>query len=70
MYVCVCAYVSVDESSVVTIGKLHMVDLAGSERLKTTGVTSGKRMEEMKKINASLTAFGQSLCLLHALVIR
>lgn len=41
----------------VTIGKLNLVDLAGSERLKTTGVT-GQRLEETKKINASLSAFG------------
>ena len=41
----------------VTIGKLNLVDLAGSERLKTTGVT-GQRLEETKKINSSLSAFG------------
>ena len=46
------------EAPTVTIGKLNMVDLAGSERVKTTGITAGKRLEEMKKINTSLTAFG------------
>lgn len=44
---------------VVTIGKLNLVDLAGSERLKSTGVEGGVRLEEMKKINASLTTFGK-----------
>ena len=43
----------------VTIGRLNMVDLAGSERSKTTGITGGKRLEELKKINTSLTAFGR-----------
>ena len=46
------------DSATVTIGRLNLVDLAGSERVKTTGVTSGKRMEELKKINSSLSAFG------------
>ena len=34
-----------------------MVDLAGSERIKVTGAT-GKRLEECKKINQSLTNLG------------
>jgi hypothetical protein len=42
-----------------------MVDLAGSERVKTTGITGGKQLEEMKKINTSLTAFGS---IAHALI--
>lgn len=50
-----------DGESCVTIGKLHLVDLAGSERVKSTGITlsDGKRMDEAKNINSSLTAFGK-----------
>eukprot|EP00041_Stephanoeca_diplocostata_P035225 m.1233155 g.1233155 ORF g.1233155 m.1233155 type:complete len:1363 (-) comp24662_c0_seq3:2940-7028(-) len=45
----------------VTVGKLNLVDLAGSERIKSTGITlsDGKRMDEAKKINSSLSAFGK-----------
>lgn len=39
------------------VGKLNLVDLAGSERVHITGAT-GKRLEESKKINASLSALG------------
>ena len=39
------------------VGKLNMVDLAGSERLGITGA-SGKRLEECKRINQSLSALG------------
>ena len=42
-----------------TIGRLNMVDLAGSERVKTTGITDGKHLEELKRINSSLTTFGK-----------
>jgi kinesin family protein 3/17 len=50
-----------DGEKVVTIGKLNLVDLAGSERVKSTGITmqDGKRMDEAKNINKSLTAFGK-----------
>ncbi len=41
----------------VQVGKLNLVDLAGSERVHITGAT-GKRLEESKKINASLSALG------------
>lgn len=46
---------------VVTVGKLCLVDLAGSERVKSTGITlaDGKRMDEAKNINSSLSAFGK-----------
>lgn len=40
------------------VGKLNLVDLAGSERVHITGAT-GKRLEESKKINASLSALGK-----------
>ena len=39
------------------MGKLNLVDLAGSERVHITGAT-GRRLEESKKINASLSALG------------
>eukprot|EP00039_Didymoeca_costata_P009289 m.122748 g.122748 ORF g.122748 m.122748 type:complete len:1176 (+) comp14429_c0_seq3:204-3731(+) len=50
-----------DGESVVTIGKLNLVDLAGSERVKSTGITlaDGKRMDEAKNINSSLSAFSK-----------
>ncbi len=41
----------------IKVGKLNLVDLAGSERVHITGA-SGKRLEESKKINASLSALG------------
>jgi hypothetical protein len=46
---------------VVTVGMLRLVDLAGSERVKSTGITlaDGKRMDEAKNINSSLSAFGK-----------
>ena len=37
------------------VGKLNLVDLAGSERVRITGAT-GRRLEESKKINQSLSA--------------
>lgn len=52
------------------VGKLNLVDLAGSERVHVTGAT-GKRLEESKKINQSLSVrpwlpvggVGGSVCL-------
>ena len=41
----------------IRVGKLNLVDLAGSERLRVTGAT-GKRLEECKNINKSLSALG------------
>lgn len=40
------------------VGKLYLVDLAGSEKISKTGA-SGKRLEEAKTINKSLTVLGQ-----------
>lgn len=42
---------------VIKIGKLNLVDLAGSERVSLSGAT-GKRLEECKSINKSLSALG------------
>ena len=39
-------------------GKLYLVDLAGSEKISKTGA-AGKRLEEAKNINKSLTTLGQ-----------
>ena len=39
-------------------GKLYLVDLAGSEKVGKTGA-AGKRLEEAKNINKSLTTLGQ-----------
>ncbi|CAG9323807.1 unnamed protein product [Blepharisma stoltei] len=40
------------------VGKLYLVDLAGSEKVGKTGAV-GKRLEEAKTINKSLTMLGQ-----------
>jgi kinesin family protein 5 len=40
-----------------TSGKLYLVDLAGSETVSKTGV-SGQQLEELKKINKSLSTLG------------
>jgi kinesin family protein 3/17 len=45
------------------VGKLNLVDLAGSERVRVTGAT-GKRLEECKKINQSLSALGNVIAAL------
>ena len=42
---------------IITCSHLYLVDLAGSERVKKTGATL-MRLEEAKKINASLLALG------------
>ena len=45
------------------MGKLNLVDLAGSERVNVTGAT-GKRLEESKSINGSLSALGNVIAAL------
>jgi len=47
----------------IRVGKLNLVDLAGSERVRVTGAT-GKRLEECKKINQSLSALGNVIAAL------
>lgn len=47
----------------IKVGKLNLVDLAGSERVRVTGAT-GKRLEECKKINQSLSALGNVIAAL------
>ena len=47
----------------VRVGKLNLVDLAGSERVHVTGA-KGKRLEESKKINQSLSALGNVIAAL------
>ena len=49
----------------VKVGKLNLVDLAGSERVNVTGAT-GKRLEESKSINQSLSALGNVISALTA----
>jgi len=49
----------------VKVGKLNLVDLAGSERVNVTGA-SGKRLEESKSINSSLSALGNVITALTA----
>ncbi|KAG1674732.1 hypothetical protein FOA52_013567 [Chlamydomonas sp. UWO 241] len=53
----------VDATYNIKVGKLNLVDLAGSERVHVTGAV-GKRLEESKKINASLSALGNVIAAL------
>ncbi|CAD8134780.1 unnamed protein product [Paramecium octaurelia] len=47
----------IDNHKSIKVGKLNLVDLAGSERVRVTGAT-GRRLEESKKINQSLSCLG------------
>lgn len=47
----------------IKVGKLNLVDLAGSERVRVTGAT-GKRLEESKSINQSLSCLGNVIAAL------
>ena len=59
----------VDPSRYIKVGKLNLVDLAGSERVRLTGAT-GKRLEESKKINQSLSCLGNVIAALTDLKSR
>jgi hypothetical protein len=52
-----------DMAKQIKVGKLNLVDLAGSERVRVTGAT-GKRLEESKKINQSLSCLGNVIAAL------
>lgn len=52
-----------EEAKQIKVGKLNLVDLAGSERVRITGAT-GKRLEESKKINQSLSCLGNVIAAL------
>ena len=54
---------SINDGNEIRVGKLNIVDLAGSERVRVTGAT-GKRLEESKKINQSLSALGNVIAAL------
>ena len=45
------------EGKEIKVAKLNLVDLAGSERVRVTGA-SGKRLDECKNINLSLSCLG------------
>eukprot|EP00345_Euplotes_harpa_P000188 CAMPEP_0168321164 /NCGR_PEP_ID=MMETSP0213-20121227/2108_1 /TAXON_ID=151035 /ORGANISM="Euplotes harpa, Strain FSP1.4" /LENGTH=612 /DNA_ID=CAMNT_0008322763 /DNA_START=496 /DNA_END=2336 /DNA_ORIENTATION=- len=47
----------------IKVGKLNLVDLAGSERVRVTGAT-GKRLDESKSINQSLSCLGNVIAAL------
>mmetsp|Transcript_3747 Transcript_3747/g.5684 ORF Transcript_3747/g.5684 Transcript_3747/m.5684 type:complete len:1075 (+) Transcript_3747:68-3292(+) len=53
----------VQMKQVFRVGKLNLVDLAGSERVRHSGAT-GRRLEETKKINQSLSALGNVIAAL------
>ena len=61
LYVITCNATMVGYLVPMQVGKLNLVDLAGSERVHVTGAV-GKRLEESKKINASLSALGEWCC--------
>ena len=52
-----------DLAKEIKVGKLNLVDLAGSERVRVTGAT-GKRLEESKSINQSLSCLGNVIAAL------
>ena len=52
-----------DLAKEIKVGKLNLVDLAGSERVRVTGAT-GKRLEESKSINQSLSWLGNVIAAL------
>ena len=52
-----------EPSRYIKVGKLNLVDLAGSERVRVTRAT-GKRLEESKKINQSLSCLGNVIAAL------
>jgi Cdc6-like AAA superfamily ATPase len=52
-----------DIAKEIKVGKLNLVDLAGSERVRVTGAT-GKRLEESKSINQSLSCLGNVIAAL------
>ncbi|KAM3140197.1 hypothetical protein pb186bvf_007750 [Paramecium bursaria] len=52
-----------DQHKYIKVGKLNLVDLAGSERVRVTGAT-GRRLEESKKINQSLSCLGNVIAAL------
>jgi len=54
---------SVEGDKEVKVGKLNLVDLAGSESVWVTGAT-GKRLEESKNINQSLSCLGNVIAAL------
>jgi hypothetical protein len=56
-------FVYSDDCKQIKVGKLNLVDLAGSERVSITGAT-GKRLEESKKINQSLSFLGKVIAAL------
>lgn len=58
-----------EPSRYIKVGKLNLVDLAGSERVRVTGAT-GKRLEESKKINQSLSCLGNVIAALTDLKSR
>ena len=53
----------VDKDKQIKVGKLNLVDLAGSESVRVTGAT-GKRLEESKSINQSLSCLGNVIAAL------
>lgn len=51
------------EGKEIKVAKLNLVDLAGSERVRVTGA-SGKRLDECKNINKSLSCLGMVIAAL------
>jgi len=60
---------ALDAPKQIKVGKLNLVDLAGSERVRVTGAT-GKRLEECKSINQSLSSLGNVIAALTEMKTR
>ena len=63
VFLIVVEQMSVEGDKQVKVGKLNLVDLAGSESVRVTGAT-GKRLEESKNINQSLSCLGNVIAAL------
>jgi len=63
VFIMIVEQMTVGATKQIRVGKLNLVDLAGSERVRVTGAT-GKRLEECKKINQSLSALGNVIAAL------
>jgi len=61
-------FINEDCPKQIKVGKLNLVDLAGSERVRVTGAI-GKRLEECKSINKSLSALGNVIMALTSVVV-
>ena len=53
-----------DENGMILKSKFNLCDLAGSEKMNLVGVNSRLHLNELKKINLSLTILGKVISFL------